>query len=47
MAGGIYWYLKQPPERRERVRTVAGQVKLWGTFSLCPTACVRAGDGRG
>ncbi len=25
-AGGIYWYTKQPPERREQIKTVAGQV---------------------
>lgn len=26
VAGSVYWYAKQPPERRERIRTVAGQV---------------------
>jgi len=24
--GGIYWYCKQPPERRERIRKAAGEV---------------------
>ena len=26
IGGGFYWYRKQPPERRERVRQVAGEV---------------------
>lgn len=25
-AGGIYWYCKQPPERRDQIKSVAGQV---------------------
>jgi hypothetical protein len=24
--GGIYWYCKQPPERRERIKQVAGDI---------------------
>jgi hypothetical protein len=26
VAGGVYWYTKQPPERRQQIQTVAGQV---------------------
>lgn len=26
IGGGIYWYCKQPPERREKISTVAGQI---------------------
>jgi hypothetical protein len=26
IAGGIYWYSKQPPERRDQIKTTAGQV---------------------
>jgi hypothetical protein len=25
-AGGIYWYRKQPPERRERIKEIAGDI---------------------
>jgi hypothetical protein len=26
IGGGIYWYRKQPPERRERIKQVAGEI---------------------
>jgi hypothetical protein len=26
VAGGIYWYTKQPPERREQIKNLAGQI---------------------
>jgi len=26
VGGGIYWYCKQPPERRDKIKTVAGQI---------------------
>ena len=42
--GGIYWYCKQPPERRERIRKTAGQIgtHLMGRYQTAATGVYQA-----
>ena len=44
VGGGIYWYCKQPPERRERIRKAAGQIgtHLMGSYGTAATGVHQA-----
>jgi hypothetical protein len=44
IGGGIYWYCQQPPERRERIRSVAGQIgtHLMGRYQVAAAGVYQA-----